>query len=277
MADPEPPPPDAPQDEELLAAFIGPSWRSHYQQSFTERAAVPGRWYRFNWAAALAPFWLAWRGLWLLQLASMLAFVLLAVAVALLTDDNQGWMSLLVAYAVLGAGIGTGADALLHARATRRLARIRARGLGPDEALRAMRRAGGVSVLGVILLPLIALLIFTYFVQMVGHGHPHQAYVAQMRSDLRNLVTAQESYFADNVTYGTVLRDSNVPGTVWFTSSTGVTITMGPATGTGWSATATHRASDQVCGIFVGDVPPPIRGGLEGEPKCEQAPEAHRH
>src|SRR5574342_1330840 len=28
-----------------------------------------------------------------------------------------------------------------------------------------------------------------------------KAYIAAMKSDLRNLVTAQESYFADNVTY----------------------------------------------------------------------------
>ena len=33
-----------------------------------------------------------------------------------------------------------------------------------------------------------------------------KAYIAAMKSDLRNLVTAQESYFADYVTYASVRR-----------------------------------------------------------------------
>ena len=36
-----------------------------------------------------------------------------------------------------------------------------------------------------------------------------KAYVASMKSDLRNLVTAQETYFADNVTYATVATNLN--------------------------------------------------------------------
>ena len=36
-----------------------------------------------------------------------------------------------------------------------------------------------------------------------------KAYVASMKSDLRNLVTAEESYFADNVTYATTTTISS--------------------------------------------------------------------
>jgi len=36
-----------------------------------------------------------------------------------------------------------------------------------------------------------------------------KAYIAGMKSDLRNLVTAQEAYFADNVTYATVRTNLN--------------------------------------------------------------------
>ena len=88
-----------------------------------------------------------------------------------------------------------------------------------------------------------------------------KAYLAAMKSDLRNLVTAEESYFSDYVTYSTNL------GTA-FSSSSGVTVAVGAATGTGWSATASHNATTRTCGIFVGSASAPISGQNEGEPKC---------
>jgi prepilin-type N-terminal cleavage/methylation domain-containing protein len=87
-----------------------------------------------------------------------------------------------------------------------------------------------------------------------------KAYIASMKSDLRNLVTAQESYFADNMTYATALGDLN------FTSSSGVTVTIDAATGTGWSATATHTGTTVTCTIYVGSATP--AGTAEGEPVC---------
>jgi prepilin-type N-terminal cleavage/methylation domain-containing protein len=89
-----------------------------------------------------------------------------------------------------------------------------------------------------------------------------KAYIAAMKSDLRNLVTAQESYFADQVTYTTSTSALN------FTGSTGVTVTIGAATGTGWSATSKHNGTSKTCGIFVGSASAPISGANEGEPKC---------
>ncbi len=89
-----------------------------------------------------------------------------------------------------------------------------------------------------------------------------KAYVAAMKSDLRNLVTAEESYFADNVTYTTSQANMN------YNSSTGVTVTVGTANGTGWNATASHNATSKTCGIYVGAAAAPISGANEGEPKC---------
>jgi prepilin-type N-terminal cleavage/methylation domain-containing protein len=89
-----------------------------------------------------------------------------------------------------------------------------------------------------------------------------KAYVAAMKSDLRNLVTAEESYFADQVSYTTSTTAIN------FTPSTGVTMTIGAATGTGWNATTSHNATTKTCGIFVGSAAAPITGQNEGEPKC---------
>jgi type II secretion system protein G len=90
-----------------------------------------------------------------------------------------------------------------------------------------------------------------------------KAYVAAMVSDLRNIFTAQESYFADNVTYATSTSDL----TVLF--STGVTVTVGTATASGWNATASHNGTTKTCGIFYGTASPPIAGANEGSPKCQ--------
>ena len=90
-----------------------------------------------------------------------------------------------------------------------------------------------------------------------------KAYIASMKSDLRNLVTAQEAYFADNVTYATTTSN------LQYNSSAGVTVTVAGATGTGWSATATHNATTKTCGIFVGAATAPISGQTEGTPVCQ--------
>src|SRR4029079_13783721 len=73
-----------------------------------------------------------------------------------------------------------------------------------------------------------------------------KAYLASMKSDLRNLATAQESYFADNQTYTTSTIAVN------FSPSSGVTVTIPDAAGTKWTATATHSATTKVCKIGFG-------------------------
>ncbi len=90
-----------------------------------------------------------------------------------------------------------------------------------------------------------------------------KAYVASMKSDLRNLITAQEAYFADNVTYATTTTNMN------YNFSAGNTVTIGTATGTGWNATAKNNATLKTCGIFVGAVAAPIAGEPEGAPTCQ--------
>ncbi len=89
-----------------------------------------------------------------------------------------------------------------------------------------------------------------------------KAYVASMKSDLRNLVTAQEAYFADNVTYATTTAN------LQYNTSAGVTVTVGGATGTGWSATASDNATTRTCGIYVGTGTAPFTGQTEGSPQC---------
>lgn len=85
-------------------------------------------------------------------------------------------------------------------------------------------------------------------------------YLATMKSDLRNLVTAEEGHFADNLTY-TARPEA-------FVASAGVTVTIQNAGRTGWSAVARHQQSSTTCRIYVGSATVP--GLNEGEPKCER-------
>src|SRR5947209_15051828 len=87
-----------------------------------------------------------------------------------------------------------------------------------------------------------------------------KAYLASMKSDLRNLVTAEEAYFADSVKY-----TSNL-GTAYATTSgvVGPTITV---TADGWTANVTHTTTTKTCSIYVGSTAL-APANKEGEPKC---------
>jgi len=87
-----------------------------------------------------------------------------------------------------------------------------------------------------------------------------KAYIASMKSDLRNLITAEEAYFADSVKY-----TSNL-GTAYATTSgvVGPTITT---TADGFTANVSHTTTLKTCSIYVGSssLTP---ANKECEPKC---------
>lgn len=156
-------------------------------------------------------------------------------------------------------------------------ARLRLKDLNREALLAAVRKAGGVYTTGVAVPPVVMVVLVVVLVPLLPHRliHNHEgAYLAAIKSDLRNLVTAQEDYFADSSEYfaGRLMEDSTAAlGNGWamrFTPSTGVTISIGVATATGWNATARHAAIVTVCGTFIGTAAPPIAGAQEGEPKC---------
>jgi prepilin-type N-terminal cleavage/methylation domain-containing protein len=97
-----------------------------------------------------------------------------------------------------------------------------------------------------------------------------KAYLASMKSDLRNMATTQESYFADNQVYVSGSASNTTSGTTalnGFVPSSGVTVTAAATGGTGWSSTAGHSATSRTCAIFVG-VAAVSPATVEGEPKC---------
>jgi type IV pilus assembly protein PilA len=98
-----------------------------------------------------------------------------------------------------------------------------------------------------------------------------KAYIASMKSDLRNLVTAEEAYFADSVAYSTTSSNCANPapsGTVNFCPSSGNFLGTITKTADGWSAGMTNQNTTKTCAIFIGSTAQ-APAAKEGEPKCQ--------
>jgi prepilin-type N-terminal cleavage/methylation domain-containing protein len=99
-----------------------------------------------------------------------------------------------------------------------------------------------------------------------------KAYTAAMKSDLRNLVTAEEAYFADSSRYTSVIAPAPGGLGIQFKSSTGVnTPTIVPGTGF-WVATVTHTQIPGTfsCSIGVNTNNPLVPAAGDGEPACKE-------
>jgi prepilin-type N-terminal cleavage/methylation domain-containing protein len=91
-----------------------------------------------------------------------------------------------------------------------------------------------------------------------------KANAASLKSDLHNLATAEEAYLFDNGVYAANLTQLNLA------TSPGVNLTIVSATGSGWSARATHPASFPLtCAIFAGSVAPLAPATIEGLIGCQ--------
>ncbi len=101
-----------------------------------------------------------------------------------------------------------------------------------------------------------------------------KAYVASMKSDLKNLVSTQESYFADKSQYGTKAQITDEP--YKFTVSQGTTIDDIKGDATGWSAKVTNASAKQTCTVFGGtgtntDLKNDATNDVDGVPSCKAA------
>ena len=92
-----------------------------------------------------------------------------------------------------------------------------------------------------------------------------KAYITAMKSDLRNLVTAEEAFFADSSKYTATV------GLLKYQNSTGVN-TPAIVAGAGyWTATVDHtQLPGQSCGVGI-NTTNPLAGvvAAEGEPACK--------
>src|SRR5882724_1773321 len=67
-----------------------------------------------------------------------------------------------------------------------------------------------------------------------------KAVLAGMKSDLRNLVTAQEAFFSDNQTYAPAIGAAQAAGVVAFVPTQNNVIALSTVTAAGWAGEATN-------------------------------------
>jgi len=95
-------------------------------------------------------------------------------------------------------------------------------------------------------------LLAAFSTQRVGVIREH-GLIVTMRSDLRHLAVAEESYAYDTATYTSDVPRLKARG---LQTSPGVDLIVQEATVTGWSATATHTQTARACYLIVGDAAP---------------------
>ena len=98
-----------------------------------------------------------------------------------------------------------------------------------------------------------------------------KAIVASMKTDLKNLVTAQEAYFSDNQAYAPAAGAAQAAGVVAFQPTIGNVLSNASATGfTGVMTNPAVTAVPSTCGVYVGPVgnAPNAAVVQEGAPAC---------
>ncbi len=91
-----------------------------------------------------------------------------------------------------------------------------------------------------------------------------RAVLAQMKSDLRNLATAEEAFFYDSSTYTVDFTKMNN-----FAPSVGVTVVVDEATARGWAASASSSNTYHTCAVFSGQATAPSPATTEGRIACQ--------
>ncbi len=120
----------------------------------------------------------------------------------------------------------------------------------------------GFTLIELLMVMLIIGLLAAIIMPMLN-SNKEKAFVATMKSDLRNLVVSQENFHANNVTFTSSLADLTAQ------VSQGVTLAVSSVTAQGWSATSSHSASSKTCAVFIGTAPTAAPATEAGEVGCD--------
>ena len=119
----------------------------------------------------------------------------------------------------------------------------------------------GVTLIELLIVVVIIGLLVAFAVPRLTRNK-ERAVVASMRSDLRNLTTAQEGYYQSNSSYTTNPVALNVA------LSPGNVLTVNQATVSGWSATIANPLTTDQCYLFHGNATPVGSATSEGDIDC---------
>jgi prepilin-type N-terminal cleavage/methylation domain-containing protein len=123
----------------------------------------------------------------------------------------------------------------------------------------------GFTLIEILIVVVIIGILVSIVVPKFANGK-ERAMVTAMRSDLHNLVVAQEGYFSNGQTYYNGALPN--PGVFPYSLSPGVAVTLAGVSASGWGATATHTSSTRTCAVFVGTAAPPAPATVEGQIAC---------
>lgn len=280
------------EDEYLLEVFVRSNWFDHYQDRFMRFLHEDRPVKSWNWAAFFVPGWFLYRKLnaWFFAFVTLSLIIsvahvglfrsplVLLVAVSffalpVLQGMFSVWMvaggsplALLGALAFFAVPVlqGMYGDYLLYRHGRSVINHARATVADPDTARRVVSDFGGTSnvSLAFLLVPMAGVWMLLFASMMIPKSlNEETMYVAAMKSDLRNMVTAQEYYFTEFSTYTTKAG----LGTS-YSESPGVTVTTANVSETGWQATASHTGTTETCIIYIGAAAPST--STEGAPHC---------
>ena len=135
-------------DDELLAAFIGPKNAHYYSGAF--HAFARGENVKWNWSAFFVTFpWMLYRKMWMFALGYLIGLHLLLQVVFMfgqVSASGQFLLSVIVFFVVTPLF----ATRLYYAHARSKIGSIKMRASSPEEQQLEVARAGGTSVVGIV-------------------------------------------------------------------------------------------------------------------------------
>ena len=127
---------------------------------------------------------------------------------------------------------------------------------------RPLRSRGGFTLIELLIVVVILGILAAFAIPKFSNTR-EKSYVAAMKSDLRNLATAEEAFFYDSAKYTTSFAQmSNLAPTL------GDSILVNEATKQGWSATASSGNTGRKCYVFSGSATPVGSATIEGNISC---------